>query len=154
MNITVPHIIYSLILDTFDVQGVSVTVFPNGTVCFSVQYVEGHEAPAQCYVKLTSNITQLNVTGVFGTSGCLKNVPSGSYNLSVTDADAVATIDTQPAVTQGGIVVPVRPTTGPKSSPGTTFIHRVTYPSITASLLTGVDMATMSSETNSLILYN
>ena len=86
----------------------------NGRVCVSVQYVQGHETPAQFYVKLTPSTIQHNITGIPGTSGCLENVPAGSYSVSVTDADAVATIDTHPAVTQGGIVVPVRPmaTTG------------------------------------------
>ena len=74
-----------------------------------IQYVQGYETPAQFYVKLTPSTIQHNITGILGTSGCLENIPAGSYSVSVTDADAVATIDTQPAVTQGGIVVPVRP---------------------------------------------
>ena len=49
------------------------------------------------FVKLRSTSTQpATVTEMIGTSGCLE-VATGTYHLSVTDADAMDTIDSEPA---------------------------------------------------------
>ena len=57
-----------------------------------------HAAPpmSSSFVKLRSTSTQPTVTGMIGTSGCLE-VATGAYHLSVTDADAMDTIDSEPA---------------------------------------------------------
>ena len=57
------------------------------------------------FVKLTSVASLPTVTEMIGMSGCLSATP-GTYDLSVTDADAMDTIDTQPAITMGNIVIP------------------------------------------------
>ena len=80
-----------------------------------MQYVQGHETPAMSFVKLTSVMSLPTVTGMIGVSGCLSATP-GTYGLSVTDADAIDTIDTQPAITMANIVIPVNnPTVAPSS---------------------------------------
>ena len=76
-------------------QGADVTVSA-GMACITVQYIQGHEAPPISFVKLRSTSTQPTVTGMIGTSGCH----------SVTDADAMDTIDSERAVTLDNILVP------------------------------------------------
>ena len=60
--------------------------------------IQGHKAPPMSFVKLRSTSTQPTVTEIIVTSGCLE-VATGTYHLSVTDADAMDTIDSEPAVT-------------------------------------------------------
>ena len=80
----------------------------NGRVCLTVDYVEGHETPPHCFVRLTCTghkYTQM----ITGTSGCINNVlPHESCNLTVTDGDddAVHNINTAAPVTITGISVP------------------------------------------------
>ena len=96
-------------------------------VCITVQYVQGHESPAMSFVRLTSAAGSLpTVNRTIGVSGCLSAIP-GTYDLTVTDADAVNTIDTEAAITMANIVIPVNdptvmPTPGASNypSPGTT----------------------------------
>ena len=91
-------------------------------VCITVQYIQGHEAPPMSFVKLRSTSTQPTVTEMIGTSGCLE-VATGTYHLSVTDADAMDTIDSEPAVTLDNILVPAtntNPSVNPSLSPGAT----------------------------------
>ena len=92
-------------------QGANVTVSA-GMVCITVQYIQGHEAPPMSFVKLRSTSTQPTVTEMIGTSGCLE-VATGTYHLSVTDADAMDTIDSEPAVTLDSILVPASPLHSP-----------------------------------------
>ena len=73
------------------------------------------------FVKLASVASLPNVTGMIGVSGCLSATP-GTYDLSVTDADAMDSIDTQPAITMGNIIIPVNnptviPTPGASKCP-------------------------------------
>ena len=59
-------------------------------------------------------INQLSLK-MIGTSGCLE-VATCTYHLSVTDADAMDTIDSEPAVTLDNILVPatnINPSTNP-----------------------------------------
>ena len=104
-------------------QGADVTVSA-GMVCVTVQYIQGHEAPPMSFVKLRSTSTQPTVTEMIGTSGCLE-VATGTYHLSVTDADAMDTIDSEPAVILDNILVPAtnnvnNPSVNPSLSPGAT----------------------------------
>ena len=77
-----------------------------GMVCITVQYIQGHEAPPMSFVKLRSTSTQPTVTEMIGTSGCLEVSATGTYHLSVTDADAMDTINNEPAVTLDSILEP------------------------------------------------
>ena len=89
---------------TFDVQRISVTSTDNGRICLAVDYVPGHEIPAQCFIMLTCSTpscsTQINYT-ITGSSGCIESIPPNTYTLSATDGDAVDSIQ-MPA-----LVVPV-----------------------------------------------
>ena len=112
-------------------QGADVTVSA-GMVCVTVQYIQGHEAPPMSFVKLRSTSTQPTVTEMIGTSGCLE-VATGTYHLSVTDADAMDTIDSEPAVTLDNILVPAtntNPSVNPAVSPGATNLPTETSSSM------------------------
>ena len=71
-------------------------------ICITIEYNEGYETPAICFVKLdcaTTDYLQHHV--IEGNAGCLSllTVHSVQYcNLSATDIDALDTIDTTPAV--------------------------------------------------------
>ena len=54
-------------------------------------------------MRSTLTSTQPTVNEMIGTSGCLE-VATGTYHLSVTDADATDTIDSEPAVTLDNIL--------------------------------------------------
>ena len=116
-------------------QGAVVTVSA-GMVCITVQYIQGHEAPPMSIVKLRSTSTQPTVTEMIGTSGCLE-VATGTYLLSVTDADAMDTIDSEPAVTLDNILVPAinnNPSVNPSVSPGATNLPTGTSSSMYVSV--------------------
>ena len=88
------------------------------------------------YVKLRSISTQPAVTEMTGTSGCLE-VAKGTYYLSVTDADAMDTIDSEPAVTLDNILVPAtnnNPSINPSLSPGATNLPTGTSSSMYVSV--------------------
>ena len=80
----------------------------NGRVCLTVDYVEGHETPPRCFVRLTCTTTGTEYNGTIeGTSGCIDDVPPHmSYTLTATDGDAVDDINTVAPVTITGISVP------------------------------------------------
>ena len=64
----------------------------NGDVCFTVDYVEGHETPPICFVRLTCTTTgsEQNKT-IKGKKGCINKVPPHmSYTLTATDGDAIS----------------------------------------------------------------
>ena len=89
-----------LISGTFDVRNFTLNSVMNGDVCFTVDYVEGHETPPLCFVMLTCTTTgsEQNKT-IKGTKGCLSEVPPhGSYTIAATDADAVGEINSLVAV--------------------------------------------------------
>ena len=116
-------------------QGADVTVSA-GMVCITVQYIQGHEVPPMSFVKLRSTSTQPTVTEMIGTSGCLE-VATGTYHLSVTDADAMDTIDSEPAVTLSNILVPTTntdPSVNPSVSPGATNLPTGTSSSMYVSV--------------------
>ena len=96
------------ILDTFDVWNVTANSGLNGNVCFIVDYVEGHETPPRCFVRLTCTRHEYNQM-IEGISGCINNVPPNeSCNLTATDGDddAVRKINTIAPVTITGITIP------------------------------------------------
>ena len=80
----------------------------------------GRDQPQlKCQLSLNCHST---VIKMIGTSGCLE-AATGTYHLSVTDADAMDTIDSEPAVTLDNILVPATNTTpiiNPSLSPGAT----------------------------------
>ena len=80
-----------LSIGTFDVKNVTVVSVLNGRVCFIVDYVEGHETPPRCFVRLTCTTTGTEYNGtIAGPVGCLNDVPpQESYTVAATDADAV-----------------------------------------------------------------
>ena len=81
----------------------------NGSVCLTVDYVEGHETPPRCFVKLTCTTENEQIHPFFieGTSGCVDIVtPHISCNLTAIDGDAMEYINTTAPVTITGISVP------------------------------------------------
>ena len=63
-------------------------------------YIQGHEL---LHPNFNSGRESATVTGIICASGCLE-VATGTYHLSVTDADAMDTIDSEPAVTLDNII--------------------------------------------------
>ena len=76
----------------------------SGAVCFTVSFAEGHKTN-QTFVKLLCPVTQIGFFQTIKGHGCFDNLPPCSYTLSATDADAVDSIDTVPAVSVGGIII-------------------------------------------------
>ena len=71
-------------------------------ICITIDYAEGYETPAVCFVKLDcATLDHLQHQVIEGIAGCLSllTVHSAQYCiLSATDIDALDTIDTTPAV--------------------------------------------------------
>ena len=78
----------------------------NGKVCLTVEYVEGHETPPRCFVRLTCTTTGTEYNGTIeGTSGCIDDVPPhSSYIIAATDADAVGEINYLVAVRGSSLI--------------------------------------------------
>ena len=93
---------------TFDVRNVTVDSVVNGRVCFTVDYVDGHETPPRSFVRLTCTTTGTEYNGTIkGTVGCLNDVPpQESYTVAATDADAVDKMNPPVFVTAPNISVP------------------------------------------------
>ena len=93
-----------------------------GCWCYSFSwygvYIQGHEL---LHPNFNSGRESTTVTEMIGTWGCLE-VATGTYQLSVTDADAMDTIDSsEPAVTLDNILVPAtnnNPSITPSLLPG------------------------------------
>ena len=78
-------------------------------MCLNVQYVEGHELPAECYVvfRYSSTGHDMYNTTIQELSMCILNVPPHpSYTIIATDGDAVDEINTIAPVTILGVAVP------------------------------------------------
>ena len=96
------------ILGTFDVQNVTVDSVVNGRVCLTIDYVDGHENPPRCFVRLTCT-RHVYTQRIERTLGCINDVlPNESCNLTATDDDddAVGKINTIAPVTITYILIP------------------------------------------------
>ena len=118
---------------TYNVQNVTLSSDDGGQLCVTVLYVRGSKSQ-QSAVKLMcsseSHCCYHQLATINGTDWCFNNLPaSSSCNISVTDLDAVDSIDATPAVEYMDIIV------GP-SSATTSVDHTATTTSLDTDMTT------------------
>ena len=94
---------------TYDVQNVTLSSDDGGQLCITVLYVRGSKSQ-QSAVKLMcsseSHCCYHQLATIAVTDRCFNNLPaSGSCYISVTDLDAVNSIDATPAVKYTDIII-------------------------------------------------
>ena len=107
---------------TYDVQNVTLSFDDGGQLCITVLYVRGSKSQ-QSAMKLVcsseSHCCHHQLATINGTDWCFNNLlASSSCNVSVTDLDAVDSIDATPTVKYTDIII-----VGPSSATGS--IHHI-----------------------------
>ena len=119
--VSCPSLLYCLSEGTYDVQNVTLSFDDGGQLCVTILHVRGSKSQLQqSAMKLVcsseSHCCYHQLATFNGTDWCFNNLPaSSSCNISVTDLDAVDSIDATPAVKYTDIII-----VGPSSATGTT----------------------------------
>ena len=109
---------FSFIEGTFDVQDINIDAVGDARVCLTVCLAQGSSS-AKSFVKLKCTTGSAgDVTAIIeGNTGCVDGLSSCTYMLSVTDMDAADDIDTAPAISYHGLVVPLSPSSTTQLTP-------------------------------------
>ena len=79
----------------------------NGRACFNVNFVTGHETPAEAFIQLNSNTSNDITKTIDESSNCVRNLQSNTtYDIRAIDADAKYQINSTAAFTISGVFVP------------------------------------------------
>ena len=134
----VSHYLYCLSEGTYDAQNVTLSFDDGGQLCITVLYARGSKSQQSTMKLVCSSAIHCcyhQLAMINGTDWCFNNLPaSGSCNISVTDLDAVDSIDATPAVKYTDIII-----VGPSSA--TSSVH---HTATTASLNTDMTIPLLS----------
>ena len=132
-------LLYCLSEGTYDVQNVTLSFDDGGQLCTTLLYVRGSKSQQSAMKLVCSSEIHCcyhQLTTFNGTDWCFNNLPaSSSCNISVTDLDAVDSIDATPAVKYTDVIV-----VGPSST--TASVHHTTSTSPDTDMATFIVLPT------------